>query len=254
MQSDNPAIKQPRHLTIKALIGILGVLTILAWWMAGPIPQDPLYHGFADQRFLFDIPHALDVLSNLPFCIFGIFGIYVTLARSQQLHNLTNLYLTFFIAIFFTGLGSAYYHFNPDNSTLVWDRLPMSVGFMSIFTAIIAERIHLKLGQHLFPWLVAAGICSVFYWQWQDDSRPYLLVQFGTLLALPVILLLYRRSDSGFLWLAIFFYVIAKVFEVFDSQFYTFTSEWISGHTFKHLAASITPLMIVMKLHFKTEK
>jgi hypothetical protein len=248
MQSDNPAIKQPSHLTIKALIGILGVLTILAWWANGPIPQNQLYHLFADQRTLVTIPHALDVLSNIPFCLVGFIGIYTVMSRRQQLNRFTGIYLTFFFSVFFTGFGSSFYHLNPANSSLVWDRLPMSIAFMSIFAVIVAERVHLKLGLKLFPWLVAAGICSVFYWHWQDDLRPYLLVQFGTLAALPLILLLYRRSDSGFLWIAIAFYVLAKVFEVYDSQIYMLTSEWVSGHSLKHLAASITPLMIVMKL------
>jgi hypothetical protein len=248
MQCKYPLSKDHLGFTIKVLIGVTGLMVILAWWTNGPVPQDLQYHGFADQRILSDIPHALNVLSNLPFCLFGIFGIYLVLTNRQQLTSLTSPYLTFFIAIFFTGLGSAYYHFNPDNSTLVWDRLPMSVGFMSIFAAIFAERVHLKLGQQLFPWLVAIGICSVFYWHWQDDLRPYLLVQFGTLLALPLILLFYRGPNSGFLWLGIAFYVLAKVFEVCDTQIYIFTSSWISGHSLKHLAASLTPLMIAMKI------
>lgn len=254
MQSDNPAARQPWHLTIKALVWTLGVFTILAWWSNGPIPQNQLYHLFADQRTLVSIPHAFDVLSNIPFCLVGIIGIYTVMTRRQYLNRFNKLYLTFFLGVFFTGFGSSFYHFDPTNSSLVWDRLPMSVAFMSLFAAIIAERIHLVLGQKLFPWLVAAGICSVLYWHWQDDLRPYLIVQFGTLAALPLILLLYRRSDSSFLWIAIAFYVLAKGFEVYDTQIYTLTSEWVSGHTFKHLAASITPLMIVMKLHFKFEK
>lgn len=251
MQSDNSAVEQSWNLTIKALVVALGVLVILIWWNNGPIPQNPLYHLFADQRTLVSIPHAWDVLSNVPFCLFGLTGIYTVWIRRRLVNRFTGLYLTFFLGVFFTGFGSAFYHFNPTNSSLVWDRLPMSVGFMSIFAAIVAERVHLKLGQKLFPWLVAAGIFSVLYWHWQDDLRPYLLVQFGTLAALPLILLLYRRSDSGFLWIAIAFYVLAKVFEVYDTQIYILTSEWVSGHSLKHLAASITPLMIVMKLHLE---
>ena len=248
MQCDYPVSKDSLGFAIKAILGVIGVMLILTWWTNGPVAQDPQYHGFADQRTLFDIPRALDVLSNLPFCFFGIFGIYLALTKPPQLTSLTNLYLTFFIAIFLTGLGSAYYHFNPDNSTLVWDRLPMSVAFMSIFAVIVAERVHLKLGQCLFPWLVIAGIGSVLYWQWQDDLRPYLVIQFGTLLALPLILLLYRRPDSGFIWMGIAFYVLAKGFEVYDTQIYILTSSWVSGHSLKHIAASVTPLMIAMKI------
>jgi len=132
-------------------IAVIALTIMLICWAYEPIPQDPLYHGFADQRNLFGIAHALDALSNALFCLVGIPGIYLTISRRGQLNNLTNLYQTFFIAVTLTAFGSAFYHFNPTNATLVWDRLPMSVGFMSIFAAIVAERVHLKLGQTLFP-------------------------------------------------------------------------------------------------------
>jgi hypothetical protein len=235
-------------LTSKVLLVMIALMMILGWWMHGPIPQDLLYHGFADQRKLLGIAHAVDVLSNSLFFVVGIPGIYLTLSRRRQLNGLTNPYLAFFIAVTLTAFGSAYYHYTPNNATLVWDRLPMSVGFMSILAAIIAERVNLKLGLQLFPWLVAAGLCSVFYWQWQDDLRPYFLVQFGTLLALALLLLIYRQPDSHYLWLGIACYVIAKVFEVYDPQVYLFTSSWVSGHTLKHLSAGVTPLLIVMKI------
>jgi hypothetical protein len=227
---------------------MVALMVILSWWSNGTIPQDPRYHGFADQRSLLGIAHAMDVLSNSLFCLVGIPGIYLALTRRRQLNGLTNLYLAFFIAVTLTAFGSAYYHYNPNNATLVWDRLPMSIGFMSIFAAIFAERINHNLGLQLFPLLVSVGICSVFYWQWQDDLRPYFLVQFGTLLTIPLILLLYRRLGSRYLWLAIASYVIAKVFEVYDMQVYLFTASWVSGHTLKHLFAGITPLLIAMKI------
>ncbi|HUV22665.1 MAG TPA: hypothetical protein VMZ32_12790 [Gammaproteobacteria bacterium] len=240
------------RLATRVLVVMVALMMILSWWMNGPIPQDRLYHEFADQRNFLGIDHAVDVLSNSVFCVAGISGIYLTRVGCRQLRRFTNLYLTFFIAVTLTAFGSAYYHYDPDNTTLVWDRLPMSVGFTSILAAIIAERINLKLGQQLFAPLVTAGICSVLYWQWQDDLRPYFLVQFGTLLTLPLLLLLYRRPGSHYLWLGIAFYVLAKVLEVYDTQVYTLTSSWVSGHTLKHLSAGVTPLLIAMKIADET--
>ena len=82
----------------------------------------------------------------------------------------------FSLAYLLTGFGSAYYHLEPNNPTLVWDRLPMTIGFMSLFALIFAERIDDGLGRKLFPWLVA-GFASVLYWHLADDLRPYLLMQ-----------------------------------------------------------------------------
>ena len=55
------------------LIGLLmvGLLALLA---LDPIPQDPNYHLFADNRSLFGIPHFNNVISNAGFAVVGIVG------------------------------------------------------------------------------------------------------------------------------------------------------------------------------------
>lgn len=254
MQSDNPAAKSVLQPAALIATGTFIVITIASWLLTDSIPQNPDYHLFADQRSLIDIPHAHNVLSNLPFCLVALFGFFTLATRRAQLQNFMLMYLVFFAAILFTGFGSAYYHFNPTNLTLVWDRLPMSIGFMSFLAIVVSERLDPKLGRALFPWLVIAGIGSVFYWHWLDDLRPYALVQFGSLLALPLILLIYRRPDSALLWLALALYVLAKVFEAADTQIFTFSASWISGHALKHLAAAITPLLILLRLRLLTNE
>src|SRR5450631_1035735 len=108
-----------------------------------PITQDPGYHDFADRRGMINIPNFYNVLSNLPFVVIGIMG--MRLAGSERatggLPELRVLYLTFFIGVFLAGFGSAYYHYHPDNQTLLWDRLPMTIAFMALFSAIIGETI-----------------------------------------------------------------------------------------------------------------
>ena len=39
---------------------------------------------------------------------------------------------------------SSYYHLAPDNARLVWDRLPMTVGFMGLLAAMMLERSRLR--------------------------------------------------------------------------------------------------------------
>ncbi len=236
----------------KSVLLVLGLIVLIAGWVLGPIPQDPHYHDFVDKRGLVMLPHAADVLSNLPFCLFGALGIWTVLQRRDRLAETVNLYLAFFTGVFLTGFGSAWYHFAPDNATLVWDRLPMAIGFVGIFCAVMAERVDVSLARRLFPGLLVAGIGSVVYWHLLDDLRPYVVVQFGSLVAVAYMLLRYRRNDSRLLWIALGFYLLAKLFELGDEALFSLSAETVSGHTLKHLAASIPALLIVYKLRSQT--
>ena len=48
--------------------------------------------------------------------------------------------------IFLTGFGSSYYQWNPNDNTLFWDRLPMTLCFMAIFAAALEERANARAG------------------------------------------------------------------------------------------------------------
>ena len=92
-------------------------------------------------------------------------------------------YTIFFIAIACIAFGSAYYHWQPNNSSLVWDRVPITIAFMSLFSFALAETVSCRLGRMvLFP-LLFTGILSVACWYWGEihgsgDLRLYALVQF----------------------------------------------------------------------------
>jgi hypothetical protein len=94
--------------------------------------------------------------------------------------------------------GSSYYHWNPNNQTLVWDRLPMTICFMSLFVALLGEHISFQYEKIILPASLLLGVFSVIYWQYTGDLRFYGLVQFGTLAAIPLILLLYRSKYAQF--------------------------------------------------------
>ena len=51
------------------LAGLVGftLLAITVVFLLPPIPQDPAYHNFADQRTLYGVPNFWNVVSNLPF-------------------------------------------------------------------------------------------------------------------------------------------------------------------------------------------
>jgi len=190
----------PADSRLKIILAII-VTTIIAIFNIEPITQNPAYHHFADQRRILHIANFFNVLSNLPFVIIGIMGIRLVALRQATggLAELQAMYLVFFIGVFLTGFGSAYYHFQPDNQTLVWDRLPMTIAFMALFSAIIGEYISVQLAQKLFVPLLILGITSVIYWHLTEldghgDLRAYLLVQFLPILLVPLILLLFESK------------------------------------------------------------
>ena len=162
-----------------------------------------------------------------------------------------------FVGVGLVSVGSAYYHAAPDNGRLFWDRLPMTVAFMALFSMLIADRIHRRAGvQWLLPILVVAGAASVLYWDWSEasgrgDLRFYLLVQSFPIVALPVICWLFpegRYTRNRHLAWMIAWYALAKVLETFDRQVFALLGDTVSGHSLKHLAASVAVLMVVRML------
>jgi Ceramidase len=226
-------------LTILALVfGIaLGALLFLP-----AVPQKLAYHAFHDGRSWLGMPNALNVLSNLPFTLIGLLGLNHVLGAPPAAlpRDLRRPYLTLFIGLIMTGVGSAYYHWSPDNHTLIWDRLPMTLAFMGLFSAIIGERLSLQLGRRVLEPLVLAGFASVLYWAVFDDLRPYAIVQFYPIVAIPLMLWAFpARFSHGHAYLAaIGCYVVAKVLEDADGHIFAF-GHLLSGHTLKHLAAAV---------------
>lgn len=226
----------------RLLLAVIAIV-ITATFFVPAIPQNPAYHQFADQRTLLNVPHLWNVISNLVFVIVGILGINALQTRQLViLHEIENHYWGFFVGVLLIGLGSGYYHLAPNNGTLLWDRLPMTIAFMAFFSIVVAEFINLKLGKRLLWPLLIIGIFSVAYWHYTEqqgvgDLRLYALVQFLPLLLLPLILLLYPSAFSRYqlIWLFLGLYLLAKVFETGDDWVYRFLG--ISGHTIKHLLA-----------------
>lgn len=208
--------------------------------LAPPIAQNPAYHHFADRRRLLGIPNLLNVVSNLPFAAVGALGLLFAGRRKEAFTRGWEraAFATMFAGIGLTALGSTYYHLAPDNSTLFWDRVPMTIVFTSLFAIVIGDRIGLEAGRRLFLPLVAAGFASVLYWKWTGDLRFYGLVQYFPMLAIALMLLLFPRTHTGTAWLvgAMGWYALAKIFEALDARIYAL-GQVVSGHTLKHLAA-----------------
>jgi Ceramidase len=219
------------------LLGIaLGVMALLP-----PIAQKAAYHAFHDARPWLGVPNALNVLSNIPFMIIGLLGLrHVARATEESIPvALRPAYLILFSGLLLTGFGSAYYHWAPDNHTLVWDRLPMTLAFTSLFATVLGERIDLNLGRYAAVPLAVLGLGSVVWWAAFDDLRPYGIVQFYPILAIPVLLWAYppRYTASSGLIAALGCYLVAKALEDADGSIFAF-GHVVSGHTLKHLMAA----------------
>lgn len=167
----------------------LAALMVLAYCLTPRIPQPQSYHQFADHRSVDGVPNFDDVISNPPFAVIGIWGITFLLQFRRNKNSVTFLdereqwpYLFVFVGLLLTAFGSSYYHLAPDDARLVWDRLPMAITFMSMVSAVIAERINVRLGVWLLPMLLLVGLLSVFQWYWSEtrgvgDLRFYAAVQ-----------------------------------------------------------------------------
>lgn len=239
--------------------GLLALCLVFigATFLLPPIPQDTLYHLFADQRAIFHIPNGWNVASNLPFMLVGLAGLgYLWRYRAAHIAGCINtlqpLYVIFFIGVFITGIGSAYYHWAPSNDTLVWDRLPMTLSFMAFFSILVGEQISVRLARLIILPLLLAGIASVGWWHYSEqvgagDLRPYILVQFLPILLTPILLLGYRSpfSSNKAIWLLIALYLGSKIAEHFDPAIYI---SGFSGHSLKHLLAAAASFCILLAL------
>jgi Ceramidase len=230
------------------LILIITVLSIIALLSQDRVAQDINYHDFSDLRTIFSIPNFWNVLSNLPFLIVGFLGLYKLFVKKnlQIINEMKTAYAFLFFGVFLVAFGSGYYHLSPNNQTLVWDRLPMTIAFMAMFAIIIAEFISIRLGKALLWPLLIAGVTSVFYWHFTElqgmgDLRFYAVVQFFPMLVMPVILVCFkpRFNHLNAYWVLFASYALAKVFELFDQSVYDFLGFAISGHSIKHIVPAL---------------
>ncbi len=230
----------------RAQCGLMGLTLLLgiaigAFLALPPMAQKTAYHAFHDGRALFGVPNAANVLSNLPFTIIGLLGLRFLAGASDHAVAADGraAYVALFAGLTLTGFGSAYYHWAPDNRTLVWDRLPMVIAFMGLFAAMIGERIDARLGRRMLLPLIALGLYSVMHWARVDDLRLYGVVQFYPVLAIPVMLWAFpgRYTHGGYVLAAIACYIAAKVLEDADGRIFQLGAV-LSGHTLKHLVAA----------------
>ena len=209
---------------------------------------------FVDTRGWLGIPNAADVLSNLSFAIFGVWGL-LKLRRvhrpSQRFLDRENFVLAlFFIGLIFTTLGSTLYHLAPTDASLLWDRAGMAFAFAGMLGVAASERVSPRSGIWLGLVALLAGALALLTWSQTTDVLPWMTLQFGGM-ALVLILAITRAIPNSLgvslVWV-VAFYGAAKVLEGMDTAVFEATGHWVSGHTLKHLVASLAALPVIRVL------
>ena len=119
---------------------LAAVALALAVACLGPnVAQYTHYHAFADQRAMWGLPFAMDVLSNLPFAVMGAWG----LARLHVMPQGTQRTLAsvFFVGLLITAACSTWYHLRPDDAGLALDRLGMVLAFAGVTGLAVSDRL-----------------------------------------------------------------------------------------------------------------
>ncbi|HYD79955.1 MAG TPA: hypothetical protein VEC06_09100 [Paucimonas sp.] len=240
----------------RALVLLPTLITIAAIALSlfhGPIAQLPDYHGFADRSSLLGMPHAANVLSNLPFFAIGLWG-WLRLRKPASAIAGRHGYRLFLLALMLTAAGSGFYHLAPDNDRLLWDRLPIALACAGLLAAVRAETRPGADGLANTLWLAMLAVASVGWWyvtesRGHGDLRPYLLLQILPLVLIPLWQAVHAAParDRAAFGIAIALYVAAKAAELADHQILAALG-WISGHTLKHLLAAAAAAVLVHRL------
>jgi len=237
------------------LIGLTLLAVALALFLPA-VPQPSDYHDFADKRVAYGIENFLDVSSNLAFALAGGIGLWLVLRpRTCFASPAERLpYLVFCIGVLMTAAGSCYYHLKPNNETLFWDRLPMTIAFMALISAQIVDRVNVRAGLLALGPMLLIGVGTVVYWiaterQGRGNVMPYVVLQaYAVFVLLQLAAMHPSRYTHGHAIYAVFAgYLLAKVFEHYDRQIFELTGMF-SGHTLKHVAAGLAGIPVAYML------
>lgn len=232
------------------LVTVATALAIACWGPA--VAQHDHYHAFADQRSWLGLPCAMDVLSNLPFALAGVWGLLVVgFKRRVAWDGRWTLATVFFTGLLVTAVGSTVYHWQPDNWGLAWDRIGMVAAFAGLLGMAVADRISARSGLWVAGVVLVAGPLAVAVWYVSANLMPWVVVQGGGML---LVLALALRRPVPQAWglplvAVIALYALAKLLELGDHAIFAGTGGWVSGHSLKHVAAALAALPVLFVMH-----
>jgi hypothetical protein len=239
-----------------AVLVALAVVCVASAILVHPIAQPLGYHDFADARTFFGVPRFFDVASNLGFLAVGVAGLVVIARRPEAFESPAERwpYATFFVGLVLTAFGSAYYHLAPDNSRLVWDRLPIMISLAGLLTGQVADRTTVRAGVALLVPALIVGVGTVFYWDATERAGHGNLVPYAAAQVYAVLICLIlaatgpsRYTRGSDIWWVFGWYVVAKITEALDEHIFAI-GQIVSGHTVKHLMAAVSGFVVCAML------
>ena len=257
------ALSLIRHRTLWTLLLALSLLWgVAVFWgltlllsvgvVLAPSGHAHLYahgHPFVDARIFWGVPNAMDVLSNLPLGLAGLMGLLML--RGKQMSPPTRQAM----AVFFGGLicaclGSSGYHWAPNASGLMLDRLGMAVTFAGALGLALAERVGPTAAKLALPVMLASAALSAALAYTLGNVLPWGVVQFGGMALIAWAAWQPRLDDALGVSFTVLIglYAVAKLCELNDAALFHLSGEWIPGHTLKHLVAALAAWPVIATL------
>lgn len=243
-----PALSRPE---VALLLGVLALLAGALWGPQLALPAH--YHAFADQRSFFGMPCVMDVLSNGPFALAGVAGLW-QLARTPEntlLPAQRTLAALFFTGLLVTAAGSGWYHWRPDDAGLAVDRAGMGVAFAGLLGLAVADRISDRAGPALAACILLLAPVAAVLPLVHGNMGPWAVLQAGGLVLLAALACMRVRPGAlGFSIGAVMaLYAVAKALEGADHAVFALTQGIVSGHSLKHAAAALAAVPVLRALH-----
>ena len=113
---------------------------------------------------------------------------------------------------------------------------------VTLHTVILSYFIDENMGYLM----IIIGILSVILWKLSDNIVPYALLQISIILFCSY--KLYNTAAENYIIPIIGIGLLVRLVEILDSSVYRITNKILSGHTLKHIFASLQIYIIILAL------
>jgi hypothetical protein len=224
------------------------VIAFSGIFLIAKISQNLEWVEFADRRSFIGVPNFGDVVSNIFIVWIAISGLRFVW-ESQQKSNAFEFAwerispAVFFFGVLAKGLGSMWFHIEPNVAGIIWDQLPMTFVFLGIFGILIGDRIRSNTINELCGPLLFLTATSAGWWVWVkvngdglSDLGPYLFVQFFPSFTMSMVLIFFpgRYTHERDYWMVLVFYACSGFFGAYDWQTFDIL-KILSGQSIEHV-------------------
>lgn len=144
------------------LVSVLVVFFIML--LTPKVSHSPNHHLFADMRNFLGVPNTMNVLTCFPFLLIGVPSLVICLSGTCfgiSLKGEMWSWGLFYAGISLAAFGSAYYHLNPDDDRIIWDKIPVMIATVALISSLVIERVDEKTGVTCLISLIALIFVSV---------------------------------------------------------------------------------------------